>query len=127
MSTASMLVSTGHASQVWIISSSHKVNTLSRRTRHYSGMQAKPRRLTKRTTAIIAVAMVAIVIASGGGTYYYINYIVSRPAGRGLPSGRDAIKVGFTISLPGTYTDERAKSLAAIQASDKLTFLQADA
>src|SRR5205809_6651383 len=102
---------------MWTISSSHKVNTLSRRTRHYSGMQAKPRRLTKRTTAIIAVAIVAIVIASGGGTYYYINYIASRPTACALPSGRDAIKVGFTISLTGTYNVEGAKSLAGIQAA----------
>src|SRR5213594_1327179 len=116
MSTASMLVSTGHASQVWIISSSHKVNTLSRRTRHHSGMQAKPRRLTKRTTAIIAVVIVAIVIASGGGTYYYINYVASH-SGCTLPSGRDAIKVGFTISLTGTYNVEGTKSLAGIQAA----------
>ncbi len=80
-------------------------------------MQAKPRRLTKRTTAIIAVAIVAIVIASGGGTYYYINYIASRPTACALPSGRDAIKVGFTISLTGTYNVEGAKSLAGIQAA----------
>src|SRR5438309_6441219 len=80
---------------------SHKVNTLSRRIRHHSGMQAKPRRLTRRTTAIIAVAIVAIVIASGGGTYYYINYVAPH-SGCTPPSGRDAIKVGFTISLTGT-------------------------
>src|SRR6266699_651082 len=116
MSPASMSVSTGHASQVWIISSSHKVNTLSRRTRHHSGMQAKPRRLTKRTTAIIAVVIVAIVIASGGGTYYYINYVAPH-SGCTLPSGRDAIKVGFTISLTGTYNVEGTKSLAGIQAA----------
>src|SRR6266699_3714267 len=116
MSPASMSVSTGHASQVWIISSSHKVNTLSRRIRHHSGMQAKPRRLTKRTTAIIAVAIVAIVIASGGGTYYYINYVAPH-SGCTLPSGRDAIKVGFTISLTGTYNVEGTKSLAGIQAA----------
>src|SRR5206468_3493657 len=116
MSTASMLVSTGHASQVWIISSSHKVNTLSRRTRHHSGMQAKPRRLTKRTTAIIAVAIVAIVIASGGGTYYYINYVAPH-SGCTPPSGRDAIKVGFSISLTWTFNVEGTKSLAGNQAA----------
>ena len=80
-------------------------------------MQAKPRRLTKKTTAIIAVVIVAIVIASGGGSYYYINYIASRPAACALPSGRDAIKVGFTISLTGTYNVEGGKSLAGIQAA----------
>src|SRR5947209_1072606 len=80
-------------------------------------MQAKPRRLTKRTTAIIAVTIVAIVIASGGGSYYYINYIASRPAVCALPSGRDAIKVGFTISLTGTFNVEGGKSLAGIQAA----------
>src|SRR6266702_6687631 len=116
MSPASMSVSTGDASQVWIISFAHKVTTLSRRTRHHSGMQAKPRRLTKRTTAIIAVVIVAIVIASGGGTYYYINYVAPN-SGCTLPSGRDAIKVGFTISLTGTYNVEGTKSLAGIQAA----------
>src|SRR5438552_4111519 len=80
-------------------------------------MQAKPRRLTKRTTAIIAVAIVAIVIASGGGTYYYVNYVAQRPITCTLPSGRDAIKVGFTISLTGTFNVEGAKSLAGIQAA----------
>src|SRR5205807_8139140 len=80
-------------------------------------MQAKPRRLTKKTTAIIAVVIVAIVIASGGGSYYYINYIASRPAACALPSGRDAIKVGFTISLTGTYNVEGGKSLAGIEAA----------
>src|SRR5436853_7612065 len=80
-------------------------------------MQAKPRRLTKKTTAIIAVVIVAIVIASGGGSYYYINYIPSRPAACALPSGRDAIKVGFTISLTGTYNVEGGNSLAGIQAA----------
>src|SRR2546425_5709484 len=79
-------------------------------------MQAKPRRLTKRTTAIIAVAIVAIVIASGGGTYYYINYVAPH-SGCTPPSGRDAIKVGFTISLTGTYNVEGTKSLAGIQAA----------
>src|SRR5207244_10574470 len=34
-----------------------------------------------------------------------------------LPSGRDSIKVGFTISLTGTYNVEGAKSLAGIQAA----------
>src|SRR5438093_11849509 len=80
-------------------------------------MQAKPRRLTKRTTAIIAVAIVAIVIASSGGTYYYVNYVAQRPITCTLPSGRDAIKVGFTISLTGTFNVEGAKSLAGIQAA----------
>src|SRR2546427_1082410 len=80
-------------------------------------MQAKPRRLTKRTTAIIAVAIVAIVIASGGGTYYYVNYVAQRPITCTLPSGRDAIKVGFTISLTGTFNVEGAKSLAGIHAA----------
>src|SRR6266566_1374550 len=89
----------------WCLVRLLKVNTLSRRTRHHSGMQAKPRRLTKRTTAIIAVVIVAIVIASGGGTYYYINYVAPH-SGCTLPSGRDAIKVGFTISLTGTYNVE---------------------
>src|SRR3989442_7548398 len=80
-------------------------------------MQAKPRRLTKRTTAIIAVAIVAIVIASSGGTYYYVNYVAQRPITCTLPSGRDAIKVGFTISLTGTFNVEGAKSLAGIEAA----------
>src|SRR5438552_15460205 len=80
-------------------------------------MQAKPRRLTKRTTAIIAVAIVAIVIASGGGTYYYVNYVAQRPITCTLPPGRDAIKVGFTISLTGNFNVEGAKSLAGIQAA----------
>ena len=80
-------------------------------------MQAKPRRLTKRTTAIIAVAIVAIVIASSGGTYYYVNYVAQRPITCTLPSMRDAIKVGFTISLTGTFNVEGAKSLAGIQAA----------
>src|SRR5438132_7933693 len=78
-------------------------------------MQAKPRRLAKRTTAIIVIAIVAIVIVSGGGTYYYINYVAPRPISCTLPSGRDAIKVGFTISLTGTYNVEGTKSLAGIQ------------
>src|SRR5438445_2111988 len=80
-------------------------------------MQAKPRRLAKRTTAIIVIAIVAIVIVSGGGTYYYINYVAPRPISCTLPSGRDAIKVGFTISLTGTYNVEGSKSLAGIQAA----------
>ncbi len=80
-------------------------------------MQAKPRRLATRTTAIIVIAIVAIVIVSGGGTYYYINYVAPRPISCTLPSGRDAIKVGFTISLTGTYNVEGTKSLAGIQAA----------
>ncbi|TMI16222.1 branched-chain amino acid ABC transporter substrate-binding protein [Candidatus Bathyarchaeota archaeon] len=80
-------------------------------------MQAKPRRLAKRTTAIIVIAIVAIVIVSGGGTYYYINYVAPRPISCTLPSGRDAIKVGFTISLTGTYNVEGSKSLAGIEAA----------
>jgi len=78
-------------------------------------MQSKPRRFTTRTAAIIAIVIVAIVIVSGGGTYYYINYVAPRPISCTLPSGRDAIKVGFTISLTGTYNVEGTKSLAGIQ------------
>src|SRR6266705_846928 len=80
-------------------------------------MQAKPRRLATRTTAIIVIAIVAIVIVSGGGTYYYINYVAPRPITCTLPSGRDAIKVGFTISLTGMYNVEGTKSLAGIEAA----------
>jgi len=76
-------------------------------------MQAKPRRLTTRTTAIIVVAIIAIVIASGGGAYYYINFVAPR-SGCTIPSGRDPIKVGFTISLTGTFNVEGTKSLAGI-------------
>jgi len=79
-------------------------------------MQAKPRRLTTRTTAIIVVAIIAIVIASGGGAYYYINFVAPR-SGCTIPSGRDPIKVGFTISLTGTFNVEGTKSLAGIQAA----------
>src|SRR5947207_2030082 len=80
-------------------------------------MQAKHRRLATRTTTNIVIVIVAIVIVSGGGTYYYINYVVPRPISCTLPSGRDAIKVGFTISLQGTYNVEGTKSLAGIQAA----------
>jgi len=80
-------------------------------------MQAKPRRLATRTTAIIVIVIVAIVIVSGGGTYYYINYVAPRPISCTPPSGRDAIKVGFTISLTGTYNVEGSKSLAGIEAA----------
>src|SRR2546422_4471446 len=80
-------------------------------------MQAKPRRLATRTTTIIVIVIVAIVIVSGGGTYYYINYVAPRPTSCTLPTGRDAIKVGFTISLTGTYNVEGSKSLAGIEAA----------
>src|SRR5213594_5002661 len=80
-------------------------------------MQAKPRRLATRTTTIIVIVIVAIVVVSGGGTYYYINYVAPKPISCTLPSGRDAIKVGFTISLTGTYNVEGTKSLAGIQAA----------
>src|SRR5438876_5267326 len=80
-------------------------------------MQAKPRRLATRTTTIIVIVIVAIVIVSGGGTYYYINYVAPRPISCTLPSGRDAITVGFTISLTGTYNVEGSKSLAGIEAA----------
>jgi len=80
-------------------------------------MQAKPRRLATRTTTIIVIAIVAIVIVSGGGTYYYINYVAPRPITCTLPSGRDAITVGFTISQTGKYNVEGTKSLAGIQAA----------
>src|SRR2546425_5323991 len=80
-------------------------------------MQPKPRRLVTRTTAIIVIVIVAIVIVSGGGTYYYINYVAPRPISCTLPSGRDAITVGFTISLTGTYNVEGSKSLAGIEAA----------
>ncbi len=80
-------------------------------------MQAKPRRLATRTTAIIVIVIVAIVIVSGGGTYYYINYVAPKPVSCTLPSGRDAITVGFTISLTGTYNVEGTKSLAGILAA----------
>src|SRR6266702_4704419 len=80
-------------------------------------MQAKPRRLAKRTTAIIVTVIVAIVIVSGGGTYYYINYVAPRPISCTLPSGRDAITVGFTISQTGKYNVEGTKSLAGIEAA----------
>jgi branched-chain amino acid transport system substrate-binding protein len=66
--------------------------------------------------AITVIAVVAIVAASGGGAYYYINYAAPRPA-CALPSGRDSIKVGFTISLTGTFNVEGGKSLAGIQAA----------
>ena len=77
-------------------------------------MQAKPRRLAKRTTAIIVIVIVALVVASGGGVYYYVNY-VARPPCASATSGN--IKVGFTISLTGTYNVEGGKSLAGIQAA----------
>src|SRR5213080_5574581 len=80
-------------------------------------MQAKPRRLATRTTTIIVIVIVAIVIVSGGGTYYYINYVAPKPISCTLPSGRDAITVGFTISLTGTYNVEGTKSLAGIEAA----------
>src|SRR6266705_304624 len=80
-------------------------------------MQAKPRRLATRTTTIIVIVIVAIVIVSGGGTYYYINYVAPKPISCTLPSGRDAITVGFTISLTGTYNVEGTKSLAGILAA----------
>src|SRR5436309_8105310 len=80
-------------------------------------MQAKPRRLATRTTTIIVIVIVAIVIVSGGGTYYYINYVAPKPISCTLPSGRDAITVGFTISLTGTYNVEGSKSLAGIEAA----------
>jgi len=80
-------------------------------------MQAKPRRLATRTTTIIVIVIVAIVVVSGGGTYYYINYVAPKPISCALPSGRDAITVGFTISLTGTYNVEGSKSLAGIEAA----------
>src|SRR6266487_695096 len=80
-------------------------------------MQAKPRRLATRTTTIIVIVIVAIVVVSGGGTYYYINYVAPKPISCTLPSGRDAIKVGFTISLTSTYNVEGSKSLAGIEAA----------
>ena len=80
-------------------------------------MQAKPRRLATRTTTIIVIVIVAIVVVSGGGTYYYINYVAPKPISCTLPSGRDAITVGFTISLTGTYNVEGSKSLAGIEAA----------
>src|SRR2546422_7975126 len=80
-------------------------------------MQAKPRRLATRTTAIIVIVIVAIVVVSGGGTYYYINYVAPKPISCTLPSGRDAIKVGFTNSLTSTYNVEASKSLAGIEAA----------
>src|SRR5438094_2081565 len=80
-------------------------------------MQAKPRKLATRTTTIIVIVIVAIVVVSGGGTYYYVNYVAPRPISCTLPSGRDAITVGFTISLTGTYNVEGSKSLAGILAA----------
>src|SRR6266705_956752 len=77
-------------------------------------MQAKPRRLATRTTAIIVIVIVALVVASSGGVYYYVNY-VARPPCASATSGN--IKVGFTISLTGTYNVEGGKSLAGIQAA----------
>src|SRR5207247_3337568 len=46
--------------------------------------------------------------------YYYANY-VARPPCSSATSGN--IKVGFTISLTGTYNVEGGKSLAGIQAA----------
>src|SRR5256712_4669790 len=80
-------------------------------------MQAKPRRLATRTTAIIVIVIVAIVIVSGGGPLHYIKYVAPRPISCTLPSGRDAIKVGFTISLTSTYNVEGSKSRAGIEAA----------
>src|SRR2546428_9823799 len=77
-------------------------------------MQAKPRRLATRTTAIIVIVIVALVVASSGGVYYYVNY-VARPPCDSATSGN--IKVGFTISLTGTYNVEGGKSLTGIQAA----------
>src|SRR6266576_4172764 len=77
-------------------------------------MQAKPRRLATRTTAISVIVIVALVVASSGGVYYYVNY-VARPPCASATSGN--IKVGFTISLTGTYNVEGGKSLAGIQAA----------
>src|SRR5438874_1204572 len=77
-------------------------------------MQAKPRRLATRTTAIIVIVIVALVVVSSGGVYYYVNYIARSPCASAT-SGN--IKVGFTISLTGTYNVEGGKSLAGIQAA----------
>src|SRR5438552_8081710 len=77
-------------------------------------MQAKPRRLATRTTAIIVIVIIALVVASSGGVYYYVNYIARSPCASAT-SGN--IKVGFTISLTGTYNVEGGKSLAGIQAA----------
>src|SRR2546430_7399829 len=77
-------------------------------------MQAKPRRLATRTTAIIVIVIVALVVASSGGVYYYVNYVARSPCASAT-SGN--IKVGFTISLTGTYNVEGGKSLAGIQAA----------
>src|SRR5438132_13238789 len=75
-------------------------------------MQAKPRRLATRTTAIIVIVIIALVVASSGGVYYYVNYIARSPCASAT-SGN--IKVGFTISLTGTYNVEGGKSLAGLR------------
>src|SRR5207247_9893139 len=77
-------------------------------------MQAEPRKRITRTTAIIVIVVVALVAACGGGVYYYVNYVARPPCGSGTSS---AIKVGFTISLTGTYNVEGGKSLAGIRAA----------
>src|SRR5205807_9733380 len=77
-------------------------------------MQAKPRRLAKRTTAIIVIVIVALEVASGGGVYYYVNYVARPPCASATSGNRN---VGFTTSLTGTYNVEGGKSLAGIQAA----------
>ncbi|TMI36471.1 hypothetical protein E6H26_04850, partial [Candidatus Bathyarchaeota archaeon] len=77
-------------------------------------MQAEPRKLMTRTTAIIVIVVVALAVASGGGVYYYVNYVARSPCASATSSD---IKVGFTISLTGTYNVEGGKSLAGIRAA----------
>ena len=77
-------------------------------------MQAEPRKRITRTTAIIVMVIVALVVASGGGVYYYVNYVARSPC---VSATSSDIKVGFTISLTGTYNVEGGKSLAGIKAA----------
>jgi len=77
-------------------------------------MQAEPRKLITRTTVIIVIVIVALAVASGGGVYYYVNYVARPPCASATSSD---IKVGFTISLTGTYNVEGGKSLAGIKAA----------
>jgi branched-chain amino acid transport system substrate-binding protein len=81
-------------------------------------MQAEPprpkTRWKTRTVAIIIIIIAAVAATSAGGAYYYINFVAPHSP---CASGSDTIKVGFTISLTGTYNVEGTKSLAGIKAA----------
>lgn len=67
--------------------------------------------LTTRAAAIIIV-VILVIVGVGTAYYYYISQTPTTP-----PSQRGTIKVGFTISLTGTYNVEGGKSLAGIEAA----------